>query len=486
MYRTYILLLLLITQFSYGQNSHVFNPAYSYNYEHSASADVISNSIFATDTVISGTDTSFVFNTILSQCDTCDASLGGSNPCDTCYYLDDQPQFLQRQFQVTSGTWNFTDTGNIVVPTLAPMGQTWVFDSIAGTLASWVLTDTATLFGQLDSIKVAVIGATDTLILSQSFGLVQFPDTNGTYFTLIGVEGPDVGQLLPGLFEIYDFQVGDVLYYEGNGFIADLDSYFFRYFEKWTITDRQDSPGSIAYTYDKIWLRQEDNTWPHYNVTASQESMTITTLDRHSQLAKSAPRQLVSGNILIPYPTCNLLYLDQSQITIDTTGKVVKGNALSPTPAHTSGLEAVGNDVYNHAYTPSNYEIELTEGLGVTWASCSGLETLSSRRLTGYIENGDTVGQIPSDSTLIALSIPQNSVQEFRVYPNPSSSEVTLVLPSGQYDLQVWDATGRLVDTKQISESSFNYSVENLNSGLYIMSATSGKRQFQSRFQVVK
>ncbi|MFZ1703900.1 MAG: M43 family zinc metalloprotease [Saprospiraceae bacterium] len=83
--------------------------------------------------------------------------------------------------------------------------------------------------------------------------------------------------------------------------------------------------------------------------------------------------------------------------------------------------------------------------------------------------------------------------EEFLVFPNPTSGEITLVVPFGKHangTLQMFDLNGKLI-LSQIMQGdrtvkTYNMDVSSYQSGLYILSFTSGEKTSTQKLAIVK
>ena len=210
-----------VSQFSFSQNWSVINMTDKFNYRLD-SDEVITATIWADSVDWNGSDSVFYLNRVL--CDSCATILGGPNTwCDTCYGLKNQPQFMQRKSVVSaSGMVNFRDTNNIVLNTLSALNDTWLFDSVQSISATVLAISEDSVFGNTDSVKTLLLTTGDTVKLSKSYGLLQFPNGYGfnSYYRLVGIEGRNQGEQIPRYAGFFDFDVGDMFEYHGySGYI---------------------------------------------------------------------------------------------------------------------------------------------------------------------------------------------------------------------------------------------------------------------------
>jgi hypothetical protein len=485
------LFIALISLPSSAQDWQLFNPSYQYNYGHSQQSKEISNSIAVEDTLVNGTDTTYALNTIVARCDTCPSSLGGLNPCDTCYYVDYTPHFFGYNVQQTDSVWQFFNPGNYTIVPQSPLGNVWTFDSTANVTASFVYEGLDTWFGLQDSTRIAVTSGGDSIVITKSFGITQFPGTMGTSFHLLGIEGGTFGIDIPDLLDIYDFQIGDVFYYEEEGHAAnssDIDTYFG--LERLTVTARQDGTGYVVYDFEKERYSGVHWSWGStthgYSLGPSSDYFDISHM--HIELAESLPQQRVQGNQITSSPSCYTDYHDISLHYIDSLGLYHKTLALTQEfmgDAFTD-LVWVDDSTYNAWSGSETMTVDFAEGLGVTLERCGGWHMYSQRKLIGYIKNGVLVGDsIPAAAFLVGI---EEQVQSTRIqpYPNPASDQVCVQLPHGNYAVAVYSMDGRLIGNETFIGARYNMDVSELPQALYTIVLAGEQGRFAGRFQVLR
>lgn len=100
---------------------------------------------------------------------------------------------------------------------------------------------------------------------------------------------------------------------------------------------------------------------------------------------------------------------------------------------------------------------------------------------TGGI-TGDQV--ITTQSSSPSLSISAAKLLKFSMFPNPSPDEITVQLPSGtqRAKAQVYDYTGRLVQSKNITSRDNKVDVRSLSAGMYIVKVAADGKLGAQRF----
>ena len=127
-----------------------------------------------------------------------------------------------------------------------------------------------------------------------------------------------------------------------------------------------------------------------------------------------------------------------------------------------------------------------------TWTSPSsdiGPVTLYASSIAANANGGTSGDQVVTTNTgsVSSLGISQSKLLRFDMYPNPSSDIVNIQLPDGTTKASVglFDYTGRLIRTKEITPSDAQINVSNLSQGMYLIRVTSdrkvGAKQFIKR-----
>lgn len=82
---------------------------------------------------------------------------------------------------------------------------------------------------------------------------------------------------------------------------------------------------------------------------------------------------------------------------------------------------------------------------------------------------------------------------EFVVFPNPTSGDVTMMIPFGKYatgTLQIYDIAGKLVFSQQMegdrTVKTFNMDVSSFQAGMYLINFTSGEKQYKQKLAIVR
>lgn len=204
MRKHFLIVAFLITVISYSQNWNVFNKNYRYNYKFDNSV-LISNVLFADSVKQTGSDTTYVMNTI--------GVVTGSK------LTIKKPQFLMKKIvKLANGNVQLQDTTNIIIIPSCTLNQSWTFDSNYNLTATCVSISTVNIFSTMDSVKTIVVNNIDSVLLSKQFGIIQFPKLYGQnkYYRLVGVEKAKrydltslYGEKVPNAWDFCNYKISE-------------------------------------------------------------------------------------------------------------------------------------------------------------------------------------------------------------------------------------------------------------------------------------
>lgn len=82
---------------------------------------------------------------------------------------------------------------------------------------------------------------------------------------------------------------------------------------------------------------------------------------------------------------------------------------------------------------------------------------------------------------------------EFLVFPNPTSGDVTMMIPFGKHatgTLQIYDIAGKLMFSQSMegdrTVKTFNMDVSSFQAGMYLINFTSGEKQYKQKLAIVR
>lgn len=479
-----LLLAVFLPFISVAQNWSPVNPANQYNYRLDNDA-VVTATIWQTSYTVNGTDTTFRIST--TMCDTCVTLSGGPNICDTCYSRYHVPQFTGRLIRTSANGWcNLRIPNRIGINLFAALNDSWLFDSIAGVTAQVIFAGPSTVLANADSVKTLLLSTGDTVRFSKNYGLTQWPNGYGqnSYYRLAGIHGPNVGTLVPRMKNYFDFNVGDVFEYHGNGnWDAVHETDFIR---KYTIQSRTQNGDTIVYGIQGLGYEHSVNVmnWQqssyYYPITGQMtfvDSADHTGNYFNNEAIENNERVLTNsgsgywpGGVGYPaYYRCEL-FVDSLNITGLRFGQMQRMFSVYP-----GAVPIANSDTLNpeQPFTSGNpgVAIRLQEGLGQTLAQySSNFETYWNEELFAYVKNGDTVGVLTPDVLLDGIAVQPPVSSAIAVYPNPSPGNFTVTIP-GEIPAEVLltDLQGRTVKNFGEQTRTVSLSASALAEGVYLL-----------------
>lgn len=462
-----------------AQDWALLNPAYKYNYSNDGT-DTISNQLFVTDIDTLGPD-SFLYhlNRIGVVCDTCPASLGG--PCDGCYVWVDQPQFLGRHVLSSGGSWHVQGPMSWVINPTAPPGTTWLFDSTAVIYATVDSLISSMLFGQTDSIKFLSTTDGHSIVLSRSFGLVDFTLPGGSAsYACVGLQGPDVGELFPQPLDYFDIPVGSALhindhhFLSGGGFPPLIDCSSMRTI---TLLSRAQGPNSFTYGISCSGMFGCVPLLPVCSAAVWQ--VTEAMLSSEHPLTSSYPGQVVPFSDACGNPQGFTL----AEHGLDVTGARTVSGALLPADSmqmntNCSGYAVRSTVVSSTPVTPGLYPFSDFTCGAVRYTVGLGLQ----EHVFSSFEYGCDVIAAYSP---VGIDSPDHGTSG--VWPNPARDILNIDLPSGlECNASVHDLSGAQLISRQLIGPSSQLDISVLSPGAYILVVDGTQRLTRHRFVVFR
>ena len=500
-------LLCIVSQFSFSQNWSVINMTDKFNYRLDDDP-VITATIWADSVHWNGNDSVFYLNRVM--CDTCVTLIGGPNPCDTCYGLKNQPQFLQRTAYISSsGVVNFRDTANRVILTLSALNDTWMFDSLPGITATVIATTTDSVFGSLDSIKIMMLSTGDTLKLSRNYGLLQYPNHYGqnSYYRLAGIEGRNLGVQLPKFNDFFNFNVGDMFEYHGrNNFyehcISPFDFEACDLIRKYLITAKQISGDTIIYNLEGQLMKQcmsiaggplmfatcidsinEMNVYidssGHVSNKYNHETFY---LDNHLPFGgiPISLNGLGNGTLRMKLDSNSILSKSFGLLDISGSSQIYFIETLLSVGSDTIYISPLGS-------AGCSYAINYKTGLGIvdfSYGMC--FELLWEEHLVAYRKGNDTVGVFTPDSDFTVGIQDIHAFNPISVYPNPANDVVfiTSTVQSGS-EISLADLQGKELIATKLNFEKTSLDVSQIASGLYFLTIRMQERTFTRKVLIM-
>jgi hypothetical protein len=337
-----------------------------------------------------------------------------------------------------------------------------------------------------DSVKTIKLSNNDTLKLSKSFGIIQFPNLFGIgNYYMVGIENRNMGEKVPDFWDIFNFNVGDVFQYNGNytdGGMFVIDDYV----KKYDILSKTISTNKITYQIHLIqngvrhWMDPYLQYWTPY-VNNNNENLEIdipsnSNCDADKIVNKFNNQKHTPANCGPYYSYRTILTVDSLNIFTKTIGGFDSSSFYSILNSYMS-CDSIP-DMFHLAYgnviegaTFAEYKV----GLGRTAIIAGCFEINGDEFLEGYIKNGDTVGVITPDDTLLGLTKNATNKQNYiTLSPNPFSEKTTIKIIDKNVDLpcilSIYNIQGQLMRIEEINNKTYFINRGLLQNGMYLYS----------------
>jgi Secretion system C-terminal sorting domain len=498
-----LLLLLVVSQLVNAQFWQPVKTGWQYNYRFENETE-IGFCLKADSAGVSGVDSIYYLNQLFTPCDTCDTlciTTAGIEP--PCYILKNQPGLFGKEMTAfTGGKYYFSDTADFVVFAEAQQGFSWLLDSSLAVNATIDTVYADTIFGIPDSVKIVSLSTGDSLILSMNSGFIQFTDwTRNETWHLDGINGPELGELFPDFWDMFDFSTGDVFQYQiGSGHV-DIVNTIINGTEKFTILSRVVSGDSLIYSVLKVGSYiTEVGAGTNWTITLSSQMQTETWLfDRsRNSVADALPMSgvcLDSGlaEQLLDYDGCsdsagNYVLVDMNR---DSLGYLTKmagvGGFLVEFPyIHYRNQSGIHNDLLSAEWSNwFSFGISVKQDLGIYYHGYGCFEYNGERILTAWAVDGDTTGTLTPDSVLLETQ-EIKTAQSIKVYPNPTENEVWIdagnEIPES---IELFSIQGQQILIDPVLSQRTFLSTEKLPAGSYFLKIQIGETIVMKQIQIV-
>jgi hypothetical protein len=223
----------------HSQNWVSYNPKNTCHYSTSSSfADIYT---IKTDSIkVINSDTVFYLNKLSDP-----ILFRGSNRYKSSFLLNNMS--VKDKFMI------FKDTIEYIFKINSKIGDSWTFDSLNSIKARIDTIVIDTIFNQQDSIKIIVLSTKDTIRLAKKFGIVSFKIPNkGIKYNLIGIENIGLGIKIPGFYDFFNFDIGDVFEYTIHEFNTPLPGHGYSMYDyskhlKYEILSKEITDSLISY-----------------------------------------------------------------------------------------------------------------------------------------------------------------------------------------------------------------------------------------------
>ncbi|MEI6885246.1 MAG: T9SS type A sorting domain-containing protein [Bacteroidota bacterium] len=440
----------------------------------------ITNTIWIDSARAIGSDSVFYLNRIVTYCDTCPAT----------YRLCNQPDFLRKNMYKRSvGKYEFRYPGSFLIKTFANSGESWLYDTANSITATVFSVSLQQVFGTADSVKEIHLSNGGILKLSKTHGLLQFTLTPVTQvYSLLGIEGHNLGEKVPKFAEIYNFNVGDVFQYSAMGYNSGL-GYGTESLTKTTILSKDSSQGYYSYGIKKLscwWTFQPMG--PNGDTSHSYELTTLSFQDSLLHPANYYPNQIIEYALPEVMIGPNTSYQCVSTGTAGLYSKYCGSYMFGDDPPlyHHGNLliPPQSYELLSPIYTIFLFVNSFTTGLGNDYYHAFIFESEEENALIGYIKNGDTVRTVYPDDFILAGVKNIVSGKKPGIYPNPCTDKLYISgIPDG-WDCRICikDISGQ--ELLSVGKGSSPIDVSSRKSGIYFLflSDNSGNIIWKGRF----
>lgn len=505
-----ILTSVLASVLAFGQmNWAPINNEERFNYS-SEGTELITRVIFAESTISEGQNLVFDLNRVVALCDTCASFLEEyieevqMDLEEGVFYHTDAGQFLGKKiFKTGEEEWEFHDSG--LMFTIKPMnglGAQWSANASTSLTAEIVAIDEGIVLNEPDSLKTILFSDGREMVLSKNHGIVSFFDGQ-QLIVLMGIEGRDLGELLPGNKEFFSFQQGDVLEYVSQSNISSgpfpdsasssesiikrtinsavttsTNAYYsgvvenFQTVHNWVTNTTTTTLTSDSFSW--IFNLTEEKKYPGQPIYVNTGNWD--TLEFY--IAGIAEFEKQDGQYVFKFGRTWNWAIDETQLPV--IGKpnfqsdpFPEGFVLGfPYPEFLFAYQSQGLATFSIHEGAS-----IRSGAGylsqfLEWSSYGSFgEPISSSnlnrfRLTGAVLSGDTIG------TLTGLKEPKQQISALTVFPNPTTGMVSVKgFPTGKYDIVLADIFGKVVHRESARGELFQLDLTPFSRGLYILRA---------------
>lgn len=451
------------------------------SYFQEAGQNVITNSIEVVDRGVVNGDSVFYLSRVMKPCDTCQiTSTCQQQNADFCFMLRDQSQFIKgKMIARPGGIYEFKEPGTFVLNSWAQLNTDWLWNPETQDIAEVVYLSTENVFGTLDSVKTILISNGDSIRLSKNHGIL-FWQNNGETWSLEGIRGRNLGNLLPNMKEMFDIKPGDILQFEEvesfitpNGIVRDTFIY------KDYINSKSVNGYQIQLEVTRHFRRAYfDGFSTTETFGQSNEILVYSDSAGHPANMNPGQKARLDGRL---NPASNLEQLTAGipafqplRVYRDSEGNLTKELGVLVDSQQNSSYSSFYRDSVFVDVMPRvgggdemEYFLQYKEGLGFTYEKWEGPESSHYLKLTAYVMDEDTVGTLLEDQFLTSEQDPKTT--QFSFGPNPGTGNLVLNAAEGG-KLRLLDVQGReLFRTEVRAGSKEQFHFERFGNGLFFL-----------------
>lgn len=469
--KIFTLLFFTVSINSQAQDWSPFNLKEKFNYQ-CDTASIISASYFTDSVNVINSDSVFYLNRIVVPFTDTIASIA----------LRNQPQHWEKEMvKKQNGNYQFRNPGNKSLLTLSSLNDTWLFDTVQNISATIITTSIENILSNSDSVKTILLSNGDTIKLSKHYGLVKFMlnDTAMLYENLVGINGRSVGDTLPSLLDIFDFEIGDMFSFSfyASGWFGSGDA---GYTNEKILSKNIISTDSVIYTAQvHTYIQYFGAPPPGYSVSDYLKTYRFGK-GNYYWMNDFAPHCFYNSQNLTTQQYHDYYWINLGGGLLDMSLTIGINNRKSYTSNFSGYYDSeIGDTIFQwNTLEPPFRNFTYTEGLGLTAISSTGFESGGNNyvsrdlHLSGYIKGTETYGVIQS-----AESLKQSAI---KILPTLCSDKLFVQNVFSPTIISVQDIYGRLRVENKISGNS-NIDISALPSGAYIVQINDGANIFYQK-----
>jgi hypothetical protein len=180
----------------------------------------------------------------------------------------------------------------------------------------------------------------------------------------------------------------------------------------------------------------------------------------------------IGGNINVTSPPVSGTFIGNSTVLADGSGTLILPGGAPGT--YTNVLRVVSSQTLNYNATAIGVITKINYDY-YTPSIKAPLMTISMFTLTSNFTapSTQTIVAVNKDYLMITVSIDKNKTSdvELSVFPNPSNGQVNFITDNKSVkEVRIFDLSGKLLETKVLTEGSLKLDVSAYNKGVYLYS----------------
>jgi len=389
------------------------------------------------------------------------------------YYLANQSQFLLSTMTLCSNydvVFEESKNKKYRIKPFAKINDQWVFDSINHVTAQISRVYSENVFGHLDSVKIITLSSADSIILSKNSGILKFPLFNPLkqHVNLVGIEGRNVGTVLPKYNDFFDFNIGDVFCYKSSSsgrWQGPIQ------WDKFTILSKEIKNNGFIYKakYQSKTDYYTFNSFDH--TTYKNVTETILTYIPIESFLNDYPNEILND------PRVGYKY-KPIVVKFDETFKTVAKSFMGNPFCNSSTDTIFECNLSPYACVRVAYSENYGKNVGLISRTSSQRDwdpwgVSSNTTLLGCIRNGQSYGTVFKDAIFLAVNVEDEIVsgKDFKIYPNPSNDWINIEISSESRNpiINICDLNGKVLLSQKLVNPLTQIYIGNLNSGAYFV-----------------